>query len=57
MKKREIWDTTVKLCINCFHCKTKNNTIYCKIGVWKEDSNERSILHTPYDFNCNEWED
>ena len=32
----------------------KNKKVYCKLGVW-EETNDRSILYTPYDFNCPEW--
>jgi hypothetical protein len=46
----------IKLCIECFNCKTKKGTTYCKLGAWEEKSN-KSILHTPYDFNCPEWEE
>ena len=48
-------DIETKLCTECFNCKKKNADVYCKLGVWKELDNNRSILHTPYDFNCNQW--
>jgi len=47
----------IKLCTSCFNCKKKKEKIYCKLGVWEEDDNGRTILHTPFDFNCNRWED
>ncbi len=47
----------IKLCTLCFNCKKKSNKIYCKLGVWKEVDNGRSILYTPYDFGCNQWEE
>ena len=50
-------DIYIRLCIDCFNCKKKNNKIYCKLGVWEEISNGKSILHTPYDFNCNMWDE
>ena len=49
--------TTIKLCTTCFNCKTKDSEVYCKLGVWKEKNNGKSILHTPYDFNCPEYEE
>jgi hypothetical protein len=50
-------DLEIKLCIDCFLCKKKQSKIYCKLGVWEEVDNGRSILHTPYDFNCNQWDE
>ena len=47
----------IRLCVDCFNCKTKNGSVYCKIGVWKEDDNEKSILYIPEQFNCKEWEE
>lgn len=49
--------TIIKLCINCFNCKKKGKKIYCKYGLWKEVDKGKSILHTPYDFRCSEWEE
>lgn len=46
----------IKLCVDCFHCKTKNKEVYCKFGFWKEVDDGKSILHTPFDFNCTEWD-
>lgn len=58
MKKHVNQDTLkTKLCVDCFNCKTKNRKVYCKIGVWKEDDNSKSILHSPYDFDCPKWEE
>ena len=57
---------TLKLCTSCFNCKKKKGKVYCNLGVWKdgefkrlweEDDNGRTILHTPYDFNCTEYEE
>ena len=47
----------IKLCTSCYNCKKKNGKVYCKLGVWEEDDNGRTILHTPYDFNCPEYEE
>ncbi len=47
----------LKLCTDCFNCKKKNGEIYCKLGVWKESDNGKTILHTPFDFNCPRWEE
>lgn len=47
----------IKLCTSCFNCKKKRQMIYCKLGVWKEPENGRTILHTPFDFNCNRYEE
>jgi hypothetical protein len=57
MKKQGKQDIHIRLCLDCFNCKKKNNQIYCKLGVWKEVDNGKSILHTPFDFGCNKWED
>jgi len=47
----------IRLCTSCFNCKKKSNFLYCKLGVWKEPDNGRTILHTPFDFNCNQWDE
>lgn len=47
----------IKLCIDCFNCKKKNNKTYCKLGVWKEEDDKKSIIYTAYDFDCIEWEE
>jgi hypothetical protein len=58
MMKQEKSDTAkVVLCTSCFNCKRKGNKVYCKLGVWKETDNGRTILHTPYDFNCTRWDE
>jgi hypothetical protein len=58
MKKHIKSDTIkIRLCTSCFNCKTKNGDIYCKLGVWKETSNNNTILYSPFDFNCPEWEE
>lgn len=58
MKKQGKSDTIeLRLCTSCFNCKKKGKKIYCKIGVWKEIDTKRSILYTPFDFNCTEWEE
>ena len=46
----------IRLCVNCFNCKTKNGDVYCKLGVWKEKKG-KSILHIPETFNCRLWEE
>jgi hypothetical protein len=57
MKKQDKLDTIkFRLCTSCFNCKKKKNDIYCKLGVWKEVNN-KTILYTPFDFNCTEWEE
>lgn len=50
-------DKKIRLCKDCFKCKTKGKLIYCKLGVWREIKSNKTILYTPYDFNCNQWED
>lgn len=52
-------DQKIKLCIDCFNCKTKENMVYCKLGFWREKKRKilKSILHTPYDFNCEYWDE
>lgn len=58
MKKQNRLDTIeLRLCTSCFNCKKKENKIYCKLGVWKEVNCKRTILCTPFDFNCPEWEE
>jgi multimeric flavodoxin WrbA len=58
LKQQEKQHNDIKLCIDCFHCKTKNKKIYCKLGVWEEiNNNGKSILHTPYDYNCPKWDE
>jgi Neuraminidase (sialidase) len=57
MKEQKKQDIEIKLCVDCFNCKTRRKQIYCKLGVWKEDDNGSTILHTPYDFNCPKWEE
>jgi len=54
-KKSDI--VKIRLCTSCFNCKKKLNKIYCKFGVWSEIDNGKTILHTPFDFNCNEWDE
>ena len=58
---------TIKLCTSCYNCKRKNEKIYCKFGykkpdgtfkrLWEEVDDGKTILHTPYDFNCPEYEE
>lgn len=58
MKKRSNQDIAeIRLCTSCFNCKKKKDKVYCKLGVWEEPANGRTILHTPYDFNCNQWDE
>ncbi len=57
MQMHEKKDTKLRLCTSCFNCKQKNGKIYCKLGVWEEKANGRTILHTPFDFNCNRYEE
>lgn len=47
----------IKLCTTCFNCKKKDGEVYCKLGVWKEIDDDKTILHTPFDFNCNRWDE
>lgn len=57
MKQKKSDTFEIMLCIDCFKCKKKKNEIYCKLGIWKEIDKGQSILHTPYDFSCNKWEE
>jgi hypothetical protein len=57
MMKQGKQDIRIKLCTDCFNCKKKKNLVYCKLGVWKETDNGKSILHTPFDFGCNKWDE
>jgi len=47
----------LRLCTSCFNCKKKMDDIYCKLGIWKEKDNGKTILHTPFDFNCDQWDE
>ena len=48
----------LKLCVNCFNCKTKLGMVYCKKGCFKEKMQvNKSILYTPSDFDCEFYED
>jgi len=59
--------TTIKLCTSCFNCKSKGGKVYRKFytidedgkkqRVWEENDDGRTILHTPFDFNCPEYEE
>jgi multimeric flavodoxin WrbA len=55
MKTQDQYD--IKLCVDCFHCKKKKRKIYCKLGVWEEIDDGKSILYTPYDFSCPKWDE
>ena len=57
MKKQEEKQHEIRLCVDCFNCKQHKRKIYCKLGVWEEVDEGRSILHTPFDFNCPEWDE
>jgi hypothetical protein len=46
-------DKKIEICTDCFNCKTKMGKTYCKLGLWKEDNKNKSILYTPVDFGCN----
>jgi hypothetical protein len=47
---------SIKLCLDCFNCKTKEKFVYCKMGYWREKKKLKSILYTPYDFSCDNWD-
>ena len=49
--------STIRLCTSCFNCKKKKGKIYCKLGVWEEVDDGKSVLHTPFDFNCPKWDE
>lgn len=57
MRKYSEDNVIIKLCTTCFNCKKKDGEIYCKLGVWKELDDDRTILHTPFDFNCPKWDE
>lgn len=51
-------EVLLKLCVNCFLCKTKLGMVYCKKGCFKEKvSPSKSIIHTPMDFDCEFYEE
>ena len=45
-----------KLCVDCFNCRTKNDDIYCRFGIWKEKK-PKIITYIPQDFDCPEYEE
>jgi hypothetical protein len=49
-------ESEIKLCVDCINCKKKKKKIYCKFGVWEIEDIGRSILYTPFDFDCYYWE-
>jgi hypothetical protein len=50
--------TSIKLCKDCIHCKVRFKEVYCKEGFWQEKFiPNRSILHSPTDFECRHYED
>ncbi len=50
-------DIVFKTCFNCKKCKTKNDKIYCKEGKFKNVSEDDIRFYTPYDFDCEKWEE
>jgi hypothetical protein len=62
MMESELWinieDTgnNQKLCVECFNCKIKGDTIFCKIGVWSE-KRPKIITYVPQEFDCPEYEE
>jgi len=55
-------DFKIKLCKNCFNCKTSKKKIYCKLGYFNvsdDTTNEFgcNIIYTPYDFDCYEYDE
>jgi hypothetical protein len=51
-------DVSIKLCVNCFLCKTKQGWVYCKKGCFKEKIfPNKSIIYTPMDFDCEFYEE
>lgn len=50
--------TSIRLCVNCFNCKTKKGRVYCIKGCFNEKTSpNKSIIHTPMDFDCEFYED
>lgn len=45
-----------QLCVKCFYCRTKQNNIYCKFGLW-EEKKPKMITCIPQDFDCPEYEE
>lgn len=45
-----------KLCVDCFHCRTKGDSIFCRFGLWKE-KRPKIITYIPQDFECPEYEE
>jgi hypothetical protein len=43
-------------CINCFYCKIKKSTVYCKNGHFKETNVKKILLYTPIKFECEDFE-
>lgn len=53
---QKISDFKIKLCKNCFNCKTSKKKIYCKSGYFNV-SDDTAIIYTPYDFDCYEYDE
>lgn len=43
------------LCINCFHCKIKNDKVYCSNGYFKNRSMKEVKTFVPFNLNCLEY--
>ena len=54
---QKISDFKIKLCKNCFNCKTSNKKIYCKMGYFDNISEDTTLIYTPYDFDCYDYDD
>ena len=44
-----------KLCIDCFHCKQKNNNVYCKERFFDNIDENKFLTLSPHDFDCPFW--
>jgi hypothetical protein len=49
--------TIIRLCVDCFNCRTKGGKYYCILGHFFKNSQSDIMIYTPEDFGCNEWED
>lgn len=53
---QEVKVSAIELCVNCFNCKTKKESVYCKFGYFQVKKGA-PIIYTPYEFECFSYEE
>ena len=61
MERRE-WQESLEesnqlMCMDCFYCKCKNGLVYCKNGNFEGLKLKDTLLLTPYDYDCWQYEE